>query len=134
MIINTRADLDAAPQPVRDQFMDRLAASINKYEWDGIAWALTQDTSTIERFGFTVSDFPNAPVPEKPSYNPDQRDRDQQAQEVRAQRNALLAESDWTQVADAPADAHAWAAYRQALRDVPEQSGFPGDIDWPSKP
>ena len=27
-----------------------------------------------------------------------------------------------------------WADYRQALRDIPQQSGFPGDIDWPVKP
>ena len=134
MIINTRADLDAAPESVRDQFMDRLAASINKYEWDGSAWVLTQDTSTIDRFGFTVADFPSAPVPEKPSYNPDERERDQQAQEVRAQRDALLADSDWTQVADAPADAQAWADYRQELRDLPAQDGFPFDISWPAKP
>lgn len=54
--------------------------------------------------------------------------------QARAQRNSLLAASDWTQVADAPVDAAAWAAYRQALRDVPDQPGFPGVIDWPSIP
>ena len=56
------------------------------------------------------------------------------ADEVRAERDALLAETDWTQVADAPVDAQEWADYRQALRDIPQQSGFPGDIVWPSKP
>lgn len=35
-------------------------------------------------------------------------------------RNRLLAESDWTQTADAPVDKAAWAAYRQALRDFPK--------------
>jgi len=56
------------------------------------------------------------------------------ADEARKERDALLAATDWTQVADAPVDAQAYADYRQALRDVPQQSGFPGDIDWPVKP
>ena len=38
---------------------------------------------------------------------------------MRYQRNRLLTESDWTQVADAPVDREAWATYRQALRDFP---------------
>jgi len=56
------------------------------------------------------------------------------ADEVRGERDRLLAETDWTQVADAPVDAQAWADYRQALRDVPDQTGFPSDVTWPSKP
>jgi hypothetical protein len=52
---------------------------------------------------------------------------------IRVRRNSLLAASDWTQVADAPVDKAAWAAYRQALRD------FPGICDpvnpvWPVAP
>ncbi|WP_412841983.1 phage tail assembly chaperone, partial [Cereibacter johrii] len=31
-------------------------------------------------------------------------------------------------------DAAAWTAYRQALRDVPEQPGFPAEIAWPEPP
>lgn len=54
--------------------------------------------------------------------------------DVRIERNLLLKQSDWTQVADAPVDQAAWATYRQALRDVPDQEGFPFIIDWPSKP
>lgn len=53
---------------------------------------------------------------------------------IRSQRNALLSESDWTQVSDAPVDATAWATYRQALRDITAQEGFPHDISWPEKP
>ena len=134
MIINSRKDLDNAPQDVREKFMHRLAWSINKYEWDGSDWKLVQDDGTLVKFGFTTADFPDAPVPEKPDYNPDERAREQEANEVRTQRDALLAETDWTQVADAPVDAQAYADYRQALRDVPQQSGFPGDIDWPEAP
>jgi hypothetical protein len=53
------------------------------------------------------------------------------------QRNRLLAESDWTQLADVPLSAEKkteWAVYRQALRDVPQQTGFPQTIQWPASP
>ena len=53
---------------------------------------------------------------------------------VRSQRNQKLTETDWTQVNDAPVDKAAWATYRQALRDVPTQSGFPWDVTWPTQP
>ena len=56
------------------------------------------------------------------------------AAEVRNQRNNLIAASDWTQLADSPADKTAWATYRQALRDIPEQEGFPNTIQWPTPP
>ena len=57
--------------------------------------------------------------------------------DVRRQRDALIAACDWTQMPDAPltaAQRAAWAAYRQALRDVPAQAGFPTAINWPIKP
>jgi len=53
---------------------------------------------------------------------------------VRTQRNNKLIQCDWTQIADATADKNAWAAYRQALRDVTNQIGFPWTIDWPTIP
>ena len=59
------------------------------------------------------------------------------AEEARAERDKLLAETDWTQVLDAPIDAEtreAYRAYRQALRDIPDQEGFPGTITWPELP
>lgn len=55
-------------------------------------------------------------------------------EQARKERNRLLAASDWTQIADAPVDHAAWAVYRQALRDVPEQAGFPENVIWPTKP
>jgi hypothetical protein len=57
-----------------------------------------------------------------------------QALAVRKQRDEKLAECDWTQVADAPVDKTAWATYRQALRDVTAQSGFPWIVTYPEKP
>lgn len=58
---------------------------------------------------------------------------------VRAQRDRLLASTDVVALADrwaAMSDATrtAWAVYRQALRDIPEQTGFPNDVIWPIEP
>ena len=56
---------------------------------------------------------------------------------VRTERNRRLRESDWTQLADSVFDAEAmvlWQSYRQALRDVPQQAGFPDGVDWPLPP
>ena len=55
-------------------------------------------------------------------------------QALRSQRDDLLAQSDWTQVADAPVDAAAWATYRQALRDLPANTTDPRNPTWPTKP
>ena len=54
-----------------------------------------------------------------------------------AKRNKLLYESDWTQIPNAPLtpeQVEQWAVYRQALRDVPQQEGFPMNIVWPVAP
>jgi hypothetical protein len=77
------------------------------------------------QLGWTVSTLTQA-----------QRDAAEQkkAAVIREQRTQKLKDSDWTQIADAPVDKTAWAAYRQALRDVPSQAGFPWDVQWPSTP
>jgi hypothetical protein len=60
---------------------------------------------------------------------------EQLAAQARAERDRLLAASDWTQLPDVPeATRAAWAEYRQALRDVPQQDGFPLTIKWPERP
>ena len=59
---------------------------------------------------------------------------DAQAARIRADRDKRLADTDWTQVADAQVDKAVWASYRQALRDVPAQAGFPHDVTWPDQP
>lgn len=56
---------------------------------------------------------------------------------IRSERNRLLTTCDWTQFNDSPlpdAEKSVWAAYRQTLRDVPQQVGFPWDINWPEEP
>ena len=58
-----------------------------------------------------------------------------QAETVRSDRNQRLKDSDWSQGKDiADAVSQPWAVYRQALRDVPEQAGFPWEVVWPEKP
>ena len=58
----------------------------------------------------------------------------EQGENVRRSRNQMLTETDWTQLEDSPVDKAAWATYRQALRDVPTQEGFPWTVQWPEKP
>jgi hypothetical protein len=58
----------------------------------------------------------------------------EQAASIRRQRTQLLRDCDWTQIADSTADKTAWATYRQALRDIPSQAGFPWTITWPTQP
>lgn len=48
-------------------------------------------------------------------------------------RNDLLSETDWWALSDRTMTAEQ-AAYRQALRDITDQAGFPANITWPTKP
>ena len=59
---------------------------------------------------------------------------EQKWEQIRLWRNAELSQTDWTQLPDSPVDKDAWAEYRQALRDLPEQSGEANEVDLPSKP
>jgi hypothetical protein len=58
----------------------------------------------------------------------------EQAKSVRNSRTEKLKDSDWTQLADSTVDKAAWATYRQALRDITAQAGFPWTITWPDAP
>ena len=58
----------------------------------------------------------------------------EQASAVRQSRSDRLADCDWTQVADSPVDKAVWATYRQALRDITTQDGFPWSVTWPDAP
>ena len=58
----------------------------------------------------------------------------EQAKSVRDARNKRLADSDWTQLIDAPVDRQAWLVYRQELRDITAQAEFPWNVNWPEMP
>jgi hypothetical protein len=59
---------------------------------------------------------------------------DQKWEQIKLWRNTELNRTDWTQVADSPADKALWATYRQALRDLPAQGGLADEADFPVKP
>ena len=58
---------------------------------------------------------------------------DRKAAEVRAERNARIAVCDWRVLPDV-LNGDVWKVYRQALRDVPKQAGFPDAVVWPVVP
>jgi len=78
----------------------------------GIGWKLVDGVLTEQEI--TISD-------------------EKKSADARGYRNILLAETDWTASSDVTMS-DAMKTYRQALRDVPTQSGFPTDITWPTKP
>jgi hypothetical protein len=54
---------------------------------------------------------------------------------IKKQRLELLQQSDWTQLPDVPLETKTlWQAYRQALRDITDQSGYPFNVEWPTSP
>jgi len=58
---------------------------------------------------------------------------DRAAAEVRKERDEKLSATDWRASSDLTMSTE-WANYRQALRDVPSQAGFPNTITWPTEP
>ena len=80
-------------------------------KWDGAKWV-------VENIPVVEPDPEPKPLSE--------------AETVRAKRDALLAASDSMALADRITDE--WRVYRQALRDIPAQSGFPTNVTWPTEP
>lgn len=80
-------------------------------KWDGAKWS-------VENIPVVEPDPEPKPLSE--------------AETVRAKRNQLLFESDGMALVDRMTDA--WRTYRQALRNIPAQSGFPSNVIWPPKP
>ena len=70
-------------------------------------------------------------------YTIGQRDKEpidkQYAENIRRQRDSLIKESDWRAVSDRELEPE-WKEFRQVLRDLPEQEGFPHDVKWPTDP
>jgi hypothetical protein len=97
--------------------------------WLGDSWGV-QDILAPEPPGLVI---PTGTTPEPEILQPELLTWDR----IRAQRNQLLSQSDWTQLADAPLSPEqkqAWAAYRQALRDVPSSFTTPEEVVWPEIP
>ena len=100
--------------------------------------------STHSSFVDTSTNPPTVkPIPPKPSVNHefDYSDKtwklnlDIAAVSVRRERDNRLKSSDWTQLPDVAEPTRIkWQAYRQALRDVTGQAGFPLSVEWPEAP
>ena len=106
-------------------------------------WAIVPENLEDEALGYlpfidlTVEDGIITAVAQGPIPEPAPPDPENVAAEVRARRNELLTATDWTQLADSQLDEEAQAgmrAYRQALRDIPQQEGFPFNVEWPALP
>jgi hypothetical protein len=62
---------------------------------------------------------------------------EEQKSNVRSERDQKLVESDWVVIKSMETDVpelDAWKSYRQTLRNIPQQSGFPWSVEWPEKP
>lgn len=114
----------SVPQPEYDSVTQYVTESApvltTKNTWEQ-QWQLIKKYATQTEEDAAISEHATAQI-------------DELSASLRQQRNNLLSESDWTQVLDAPVDRAAWAAYRQQLRDVTSQPGFPHAITWPQKP
>jgi len=53
---------------------------------------------------------------------------------IRAKRDQLIRDTDWTMIPGATVDQAQWAAYRQILRDLPQTYDNPEDVVWPTQP
>lgn len=101
------------------------AIEITKAEWEN---ALNQQANGL----VIAPDSTGKPTNVKPTIDPAQV-----AQSVRNYRDNLLSQCDWTQLPDSPLSATIkaeWATYRQALRDLPTQTGFPSNVTYPTQP
>lgn len=76
----------------------------------------------------------NGEIQDKPAAEIEAYEAEQAWVSLRADRDQRLKSSDWTQVPDAPVDQAAWATYRQALRDLPQNTTDPRQVVWPTPP
>jgi len=75
----------------------------------------------------------SATLDDWPGYTEEEVAATDESPQVRSDRNTLLAETDWWALSDHTMTAEQ-TAYRQALRDITDQDGFPTDITWPTEP
>ena len=119
MIINDRQDFDALPKAEQDTFKARLAAGIYGWSWQDGDWVQTTNTASLEQFGFTVEDFPDAPVPDKPTSNPDEDAKAEALSEAKRNRAAAYtAEADplFFKAQRGEATMEAWEAKVEEIR------------------
>ena len=87
-------------------------------------------TGMVEQIPLTVAEETKRDA-EEAAYEAGADDR--AAAEVRAERNSLISATDYLALTDVPLSTE-MTAYRQALRDITTQDGFPWTIEWPTQP
>lgn len=121
-----------------DVDLSSLDANISAIQWygdKGEIETVKEDTiNEIENTRINSIEFLSSIIDKCLSEAEKEISLEETAQIVRSERDSKLFMSDWTQVADAPVDQATWAVYRQALRDLPEQLGFPATVVWPTEP
>ena len=94
-----------------------------------ISYSAVEYSTTVIAKGFTITDEFVAKLKAADEAN--------EAKRIRMLRGQLLADCDYIMLSDVDKteeEKEAWKAYRQALRDIPEQSGFPWNVVFPEKP
>ena len=93
-------------------------------------------------FDFLVQDLVRDKMPHKNpfggdvwliGYTVENKPQEDAEANVRTERNRLLSETDWMALSDNTMTPE-WAVYRQKLRDITSQGGFPYAVEWPTKP
>ena len=127
--------LDKAQQLQQDQAATDLLLLNGQIKGIVMNYEILDDDGNVINRIVANADFVEMYHPNKYRLIEDnQRFNSELASEIRKNRNLKLKESDWTQLPDSPVNKQAWADYRQALRDIPQQAGFPTEINWPQEP
>jgi len=113
-------DIDSQIQS-GESYVEGLIDSSVYYIENGVAVAIPAQTSPYSVFDFTTKQWVLV--------------KNLALADVLPKRQRLLYASDWTQIPNNPlttAQQTAWATYRQELRDIPSQSGYPYNVIWPT--
>ena len=109
------------PDSILNQYDVYPVTELDKPSFDSVTQTLTLGTPSLNGNQWEVS------------YVVENRLQADAELRVRQNRDALLIETDWMALSDVTMSSE-MTTYRQALRDVPSQSGFPFNITWPTKP
>lgn len=127
--------MDISERPIAKARYNQFGAidlEVNHPDWGWIPFTATPDDTEVHGRIIYARAVQGEAGPIAPYEPPSD---EEVAAEVRAERDRRLIASDWTQLPDVPqATRDLWAPYRQALRDVPEQAGFPHEVEWPTPP
>lgn len=116
---------------------------VYKQETDSIGVIITPSLVNFDEVYVEVETQEVINIGKKPSYDYSfdvenkewNIDSDKKASSIRLERDRLLTETDWTQLPDIPDNIKStYATYRQSLRDITNQIGFPLDVTFPDKP